>query len=60
VRKSAFPHGSLEVDNGMTLRDYFVAQAMVGLLGAGRTFKKGVVEDAYEFADAMLKEREAS
>jgi hypothetical protein len=50
----AFPYG------GMTLRDYFAAQALYGLI-------KGYTENldipwvsitAYELADVMLKERE--
>jgi hypothetical protein len=47
--------------NGMTLRDYFAAQAMQGFLG---TVKVGcpddlIAVDAYNLADAMLKAREA-
>ena len=45
---------------GMTLRDYFAAQAMQGFLG---TVKVGcpddlIAVDAYNLADAMLKARE--
>ena len=45
---------------GMTLRDYFAAKAMQGLL-AGTTTSDGlvIVKDAYAIADAMLKAREA-
>jgi hypothetical protein len=47
---------------GMTLRDYFAAKAMAQLM-----FSSPVVQDdarttaswAYEYADAMLKAREA-
>jgi hypothetical protein len=44
----------------MTLRDYFAAKAMQGLL-AGTTTSDGlvIVKDAYAIADAMLKAREA-
>jgi hypothetical protein len=43
----------------MTLRDYFAAKAMQGLL-AGTTTSDGnmIVKDAYAIADAMLKARE--
>jgi hypothetical protein len=45
---------------GMTLRDYFAAKAMQGLL-AGTTTSNGsmIVKDAYAIADGMLKAREA-
>jgi hypothetical protein len=48
---------------GMTLRDYFAAKAMQGLL-AGITpttvwSHDEVAETAYNVADAMLKAREA-
>ena len=44
--------------SGMTLRDYFAAKAMQGLL-AGTTTNDGlkIVKDAYALADAMLKAR---
>jgi hypothetical protein len=48
------------VSHGMTLRDYFAAKAMQGLLAADKindwTDCK-CAEYAYEMADAMLKER---
>ena len=50
------PHG------GMTLRDYFAAKAMAAIL-AGRNMDKNgflhcdVAEDAYAYADAILKAR---
>ncbi len=74
---SAFPF-SIEFDNpdgskcvayshGMTLRDYFAAKAMQGLLAGSpstlsalsdRTNSDGSVSDvAYKMADAMLKAR---
>jgi hypothetical protein len=48
---------------GMTLRDYFAAQALAGMLINYTTQKFGVGEQtcakgAYEFADAMLAARE--
>lgn len=60
----AFPrdHAS-DGHNGMTLRDYFAAKAMHGMLS--RAVMKGVnpvtdveyAELAYQMADAMLAER---
>jgi hypothetical protein len=57
----AFPSPyALPEHYGMTLRDYFAAKAMQGLL-AGTTTSDGnmIVKDAYAIADAMLKAREA-
>jgi hypothetical protein len=46
------------VHRGMTLRDYFAAKAMQGLLT--RIARSGTeqAEEAYRIADAMLKARE--
>jgi hypothetical protein len=67
---SAFPmHWSTKEANinvvlenkGMTLRDYFAAKAMQGLLAG--TLKSSdlslIARDCYQMADAMLKAREA-
>lgn len=67
---SAFPsHGTMgEVNHqGMTLRDYFAAKAMEGILSCpnvmyvdGKPLSLGeshVSKVAYAYADAMLKER---
>lgn len=59
----AFPamHYDLaENEHGLTMRDYFAAKAMQGLL-AGTNTSDGamIVRDAYKIADAMLKAREA-
>jgi hypothetical protein len=48
---------------GMTMRDYFAAKAIQGMFASGN-LPKSVQDDelasvAYEFADAMLKAREA-
>jgi hypothetical protein len=45
---------------GMTLRDYFAAKAMQGLLFGNYDFadRNRIAEKAYDFADAMLKARE--
>ena len=49
-------------DEGMTLRDYFAAKAMQGLLAQSQGTALGspvekAAEYAYAMADAMLKER---
>jgi hypothetical protein len=70
----AFPsHGSMgEVaQEGMSLRDYFAAKALQGLLAKGGNIykkegdelhiipaRKGIPPLAYEYADAMLAERD--
>ena len=67
----AFPQHTLEPNpnggepriiwqEGMTLRDYFAAKAMQGIL-ANHTYRltsEEIVTEAYEIADAMLKARE--
>lgn len=48
-------------DKGMTLRDYFEVQALVGLLshyGDEDYLRKQTPLIAYTYADAMLKQRE--
>jgi len=54
------PDATLSCD-GMTLRDYFAAKAMQGLLAcaSGDGTKESYAKWAYEYADAMLKAREA-
>jgi len=45
--------------NGMTLRDYFAAKAMQGLLASNRDLSwRELGALSYDAADAMLKERE--
>jgi hypothetical protein len=49
-------------EHGLTMRDYFAAKAMTGLLTAeivGEYSNEHVAEIAYLIADAMLKAREA-
>jgi hypothetical protein len=43
---------------GMSLRDYFAAKAMQALIDNDHLFFE-IPTQAYELADAMLKEREA-
>ena len=58
----AFPHefkfgdGTAERHKGMTLRDYFAAKAMQGLIGNGDWLRDAAAE-AYAIADAMLAAR---
>ena len=51
------------IHQGMTLRDYFAAKAMQGLLASdiecGPDDVASVVASAYILADAMLKARQA-
>lgn len=59
----AFPahHFDLaEGEHGMTLRDYFAAKAMQALIEKYDESPVEISLEAYEFADAMLKEREAN
>jgi hypothetical protein len=57
--QAAFPD---RYRDGMTLRDYFAAQAMQGIMASG-IYPTGIIFDtakeAYEMADAMMKAREA-
>ena len=43
---------------GMSLRDYFAAKAMQGLLTNFKYDENGYAQSAYKIADAMLKARE--
>jgi hypothetical protein len=56
----AFPYENRYEHEGMTLRDYFAAKAMQGLISADQmTPHDYVANDAYGYADAMLKARQA-
>ena len=56
----AFPD---EVNYGMTLRDYFAAKAMAGIMAIPNHWYQHdaeyIAEEVYELADAMLKARKA-
>ena len=58
----AFPanHFDLtESEHGMTLRDYFAAKAMHGMMGSAWTIKPSEIpKRAYEIADLMLEARQ--
>lgn len=54
---------NLIVDShGMTLRDYFAAKAMQGIISSECNYGafSDLSSDAYSIADAMLRAREAS
>ena len=49
-----------EYGKGMTLRDYFAAKAMQGMMhDVSQPVGEVIAEWAYQVADAMLKAREA-
>jgi hypothetical protein len=52
--------GACFPDAGMTLRDYFAAKAMQGMLSDQQRDGSFLeyAEDAYRFSDAMLKARD--
>jgi hypothetical protein len=56
----AFPT-HLNLTQGMTLRDYFAAKAMQSVISSKNWTgnMEATVKDAYDFADLMLKAREA-
>ena len=60
----AFPNPHYINHKGMTMRDYFAAKAMQGILTATLTpntvwSQDEAAETAYNVADAMMKAREA-
>jgi hypothetical protein len=62
MNEKAFPNPHRTDETGMTLRDYFAAKVMQGMLASGNLPKS--VKDAelsvsaYNLADAMMKARE--
>ena len=65
---SAFPHENFLSHRGMTLRDYFAARAMQGGIDlvphmatpkVDKPVPQIIAEMAYEYADAMMKARDA-
>ena len=51
-------------DPGMSLRDWFAGQALIGMLASRAVYPAsdwgGMADEAYDAADAMLKKREGS
>jgi hypothetical protein len=43
---------------GLTLRDWFAGQALIGLLACGECTSSVTAAASYQMADAMLKARE--
>jgi hypothetical protein len=64
MNEPAFPTGTgiTPYKSGMTLRDYFAAKAMQGMMADGQAFRlvaeSTLANTAYEIADAMLKARQ--
>jgi hypothetical protein len=65
--QNAFPvtYGNDGVEHGMTLRDYFAAKALQGILAANTEWSdvswdrcKAMIIDSFNIADEMLKARE--
>lgn len=61
---SAFPHvgcntngGINVVEPGMSLRDWFAGQALVGILSRDNYYASVASEESYSMADAMLRQR---
>ena len=46
------------IEEGMSLRDYFAAKAMQGLLAKMDDTMPGITKNAYKMADVMLVEGE--
>jgi hypothetical protein len=59
IMEQAFPNPHRTDISGMTLRDYFAAKAMQGILYEGAESSLEIAKWSYEMADAMLKAREA-
>ncbi len=65
TKEYAFPHDMTHLQHpvsaGMTLRDYFAARVMQGLLATdidcGPKYAQIIADNAYGLADAMLKAR---
>ena len=67
MNEPAFPTQHGMIMQGMTLRDYFAAKAMQGLVTSRHTdYENGwyaedmLAESAYKMADAMLKARDGN
>lgn len=53
----AFPAEKFAVHFGMTLRDYFAAKALQGMLARPHEWPSADAKSAYKYADAMLEAR---
>lgn len=68
-KEPAFPvvYAEGDFDRGMTLRDYFAAKALQGILASSTEWSdvswnacKSIVVDSFNIADVMMKAREKS
>ena len=50
--------GAYHIEDGMSLRDYFAAKAMEGMIMTQTYNDDAIAKYAYKIADAMLKARE--
>jgi len=58
---NAFPNSNRTDETGMSLRDYFAAKAMQGLLASDvNASLKVFANQAYAVADAMMEARDGS
>ena len=61
INHFAFPTGDRNTSDGMTLRDWFAGQALVGLYANPGTLDMGMGEiavTAYSMADTMIEVRQ--
>lgn len=54
------PEWAAARDGGMTMRDYFAAKTLQGIVSRGPADSEVVARLSYNYADAMLRAREAS
>lgn len=58
IRNLAYNQDWVEID-GMTLRDYFAAKALQGMIASSRGVKRSeMAKISYEIADDMLEARQ--
>jgi hypothetical protein len=59
IQEKAFPNPHLTHETGMTIRDYFAAKAMQGLIPeySMEGWETIVARKAYQVADAMMEAR---
>jgi len=52
------PDGQMVAEPGMSLREWFAGQALIGLIKLGHDCYDQVADNSYRYANAMLAERE--
>lgn len=61
TQNEIFPNGEIEYgETGMSLRDYFAGQLIVGEMPTSHGGVERLAERAYKIADEMIKRREAN